>query len=233
MAERAENWRLILEAASSLTDAGQSPFTRMSVYQWIWRRYPQSSHDRPSVDPTFQGMVKGATGGPRSLAGTPLVRVERGRYILAAAGDGGNNAASACLARPAIRHIRDPLTEDEVKQGAKQFLEAAGFSVTVAWGHQRGIDISAVSGSEILFIEAKGSAQNPPQQVNYFLGALGELLQRMSDPAASYGLALPDNSQYRGLVSRLPALTWERLKFTVLFISKAPNGSYNAERLPA
>lgn len=46
----------------------------------------------------------------------------------------------------------------------------------------------------------------------------------MSDPAAGYGLALPDNSQYRGLVSRLPALTWERLRFTVLFISKVPSG---------
>jgi hypothetical protein len=76
MAERTENWRLILEAATSLTDTGQAQFTRLSVYQWIWRRYPQSSHGRPSLDPTFQGMVQGATGGPRSLAGTPLVRVE-------------------------------------------------------------------------------------------------------------------------------------------------------------
>jgi len=36
-----------------------------------------------------------------------------------------------------------------------------------------------------MLLEAKGSAMNPPQQVNYFLGALGELLQRMSDPEAT------------------------------------------------
>jgi hypothetical protein len=50
-----ENWRLILEAAGALTAAGQSPFTRVSVYEWIWRRYPRSVHDRPSLDPVFQG----------------------------------------------------------------------------------------------------------------------------------------------------------------------------------
>lgn len=233
MPERAENWRLILEAAHSLTDAGQAPFTRISVYEWIWRRYPQSSHDRPSLDPTFQGMVKGATGGPRSLAETPLIRVDRGRYILAAADDNSPNAVKPRPVDTAVRRSAGLLTEDEVKQGAKEFLEAAGFSVTVAWGRERGIDISAVSDSEILFLEAKGSAQNPPQQVNYFIGALGELMQRMSDPAASYGLVLPDNPQYRGLVGRLPALTWERLRFTVIFISKAPGGSYTAMRVSA
>ena len=39
-----------------------------------------------------------------------------------------------------------------------------------------------------------------PQQVNFFLGAIGEPTQRMADPDAVYGLALPDNRQYRGLV---------------------------------
>lgn len=145
MAERVENWRLILEAARSLTDSGQAPFTRISVYEWIWRRYPQSSHDRPSLAPAFQGMVKGATGGPRSLAGTPLLKVERGRYILAPASAEGQEDANVRLALPAARQPGGGLVEDEVKQGAKEYLEASGFSVTVAWGHQRGIDISAVS----------------------------------------------------------------------------------------
>jgi hypothetical protein len=161
------------------------------------------------------------------------IRVERGRYILAAADDNSKNSVNARPVDTAAQRPASALTEDEVKQGAKEYLEAAGFSVTVAWGHQRGVDISAVSDSETLFLEAKGSAQNPPQQVNYFIGALGELLQRMSDPAASYGLALPDNSQYRGLVGRLPALTWKRLRFTVIFISKAPGGSYTAKRVSA
>lgn len=78
-----ENWRLILEAARALTAAGQSPFTRVSVYEWIWRRYPRSGHDRPSLDPVFQGMVRNAPGGPASSAGVPLARIGRGEYILA------------------------------------------------------------------------------------------------------------------------------------------------------
>lgn len=83
MPENVQNWRLIQQAARALTAAGQTPFTRISVYQWIWRRYPQADHDRPSLDPTFQGMTKNATGGPPSACGTPLIRTDRGRYILA------------------------------------------------------------------------------------------------------------------------------------------------------
>lgn len=79
-----------------------------------------------------------------------------------------------------------PLTEDEVKQGTKEFLEAEGFHVTIAWGRDRGVDIQAASPSGIVLLEAKGSAQNPPQQVNYFLSALGELLQRIAEPNARY-----------------------------------------------
>lgn len=82
-----------------------------------------------------------------------------------------------------------------------------------------------------MLLEAKGSAMNPPQQVNYFLGALGELLQRMSDPEATYGLALPDSQQYRGLAARLPALAWQRLRLTVLFVSKDDAGQYTVQRI--
>ncbi len=88
-----------------------------------------------------------------------------------------------------------------------------------------------MSAAEVVLLEAKGSAQNPPQQVNYFLGALGELLQRMTSPSAVYGLGLPDSPQYRGLVDRLPALVWERLCFTVLFVSKDTAGDYTVERI--
>jgi hypothetical protein len=97
-----------------------------------------------------------------------------------------------------------------------------GFHVSVAGGRERGVDIEAVSSAEVLLLEAKGSAQNPPQQVNYFLGTLGELLQRMSEPSAAYGLALPDKAQYRRLASRLPPLVWDRLNFTVLCVTAEP-----------
>jgi hypothetical protein len=72
---------------------------------------------------------------------------------------------------------------------------------------------------------------NPPQQVSYFLGALGELLQRMSDPVATYGLALPDSQQYRGLAARLPTLAWQRLRLTVLFVGKNGAGQYIVQRV--
>ena len=68
MPEDIQNCRLILQAARALTAAGQTPFTRISVYQWIWRRYSQADHTRPSLDPTFQGMTKNAGGGPPAHA---------------------------------------------------------------------------------------------------------------------------------------------------------------------
>lgn len=77
------NWQLILQAARALTAAGQTPFSRFSIYQWIWRRYPRAEHDRPTLDPTLQGMTRNSVGGPASACGTPLIRVGRGRYILA------------------------------------------------------------------------------------------------------------------------------------------------------
>lgn len=40
--------------------------------------------------------------------------------------------------------------------------------------------------------------------------AVGELVQRMDDPDARYGLALPNSRQYHGLVDRLPDLAKQR-----------------------
>jgi hypothetical protein len=82
MPEKPPNWQLILQAARALTAAGQTPLTRISIHQWIWRRYPRAEHDRPSLDPTLQGMTKNAAGGPPSAGGTPLIRIDRGRYSL-------------------------------------------------------------------------------------------------------------------------------------------------------
>lgn len=115
------------------------------------------------------------------------------------------------------------ITEDEVKSAVKSHLERDGWVVTVAWGREHGVDIRASRGSEMLLVEAKGEAANPPQQVNYFLGALGELIRRMSSATATYGLALPDNKQYRGLVARLPPLARDRLDLAVFFVDELAN----------
>ncbi len=73
------NWKLIDEATRSLTGRGCTPFTRQQVYEEIWRAHPE--RQRASLDPTFQGMVCNASGGPPSSGGTPLRRVERGLYV--------------------------------------------------------------------------------------------------------------------------------------------------------
>ena len=76
-----------------------------------------------------------------------------------------------------------------------------------------------------LVIEAKAETATPgAQQVNYFIGMLGELLQRMDDPAATYGIALPENRQYRGLVDRLPRLARDRFGLHVFWVSRTPGG---------
>jgi hypothetical protein len=60
-------------------------------------------------------------------------------------------------------------------------------------------------------------------RLNYFLGVLGELLQRMDDDSARYSIALPDLPQFRGLWERLPRLAKSRTTVTALFVRE--NGS--------
>jgi hypothetical protein len=60
-------------------------------------------------------------------------------------------------------------------------------------------------GHRSFVVEAKGEAAHPRQPVNYFLGGLGELVERMAEPATTYALAQPDdNKQLRCLIARLP-----------------------------
>ena len=73
-------------------------------------------------------------------------------------------------------------------------------------------------GSERWVIEAKGCGSLQPMRVNYFIGILGETLQRMDDPAAHYSIALPDLPQYRGLWQRLPRLAKTRTEISILFV---------------
>jgi hypothetical protein len=111
------------------------------------------------------------------------------------------------------------LHEDAVKQAVANYLTARGYQVAIMWGRDRGIDIDAVGPEGRIVIEAKGEVPRGPQQVNYFLNALGELVQRMSDEQARYGLALPGNNQFRNLVLRLPTLARQRLRLTVYLVN--------------
>ena len=110
------------------------------------------------------------------------------------------------------------MSEDEVKQKLKEWLESDGWEVRVKWGHARGIDIDATRGEERWIIEAKGSGSRTEMRNNYFLGVLGETLQRMNEESASFSVAFPDLQKFRRLWAELPTVVKVKLKMTALFV---------------
>lgn len=141
-----------------------------------------------------------------------------------AAGEGAPAVAAAASGLELPLPESERLSEDEVKTAVVQHLEGLGYRCQAAMGRSHGIDIDAYGPAGRVIIEAKGEAPPGPQQVNYFLGALGELIQRMADPDARYALALPDHRQYRGLASRVPGLAWERLQLSVFLVGRSADG---------
>jgi hypothetical protein len=110
------------------------------------------------------------------------------------------------------------MSEDELKKILERWLIGQGWTVEIAWARTPGIDLHARRNDQRWIIEAKGQGTLAPMRVNYFLGALGETLQRMDDPEAAYSLAFPDLQQFRNLWSRLPKLARERTKISALFV---------------
>jgi hypothetical protein len=130
-------------------------------------------------------------------------------------------------AKTSIAHVEQPqqsvtdlpiFSEDEVKKVLQLWLTAQGWSVEIAWAKNRGIDIHARRNQERWIIEVKGGGSLNAMRVNYFLGILGETLQRMDDPKAAYSIALPDFKQFRNLWMRLPTLAKQRTQITALFV---------------
>ncbi len=112
------------------------------------------------------------------------------------------------------------LSEEAIKKVLNNHLLGQGWQTKVAWGGTHGIDIDAHCGSARWIIEAKGSGSLNAMRVNYFVSILGEMLQRMGDPAARYSIALPDMRQFRNLWMRLPALAKKRTAIDAIFISE-------------
>lgn len=102
-------------------------------------------------------------------------------------------------------------------------LIRGGWTVAVAMGRERGADVIATRGGERWIIECKGSGSLPPMDNNYFIGALGELLQRMTDDAARYSVAFPDQPKFRRLWSELPEHPKRSLGLSCLFVSPTGN----------
>ncbi|MGY3558465.1 hypothetical protein ACVWXP_001734 [Bradyrhizobium sp. USDA 4463] len=126
------------------------------------------------------------------------------------------------VSQPAIEELvqtSGAMSEDEVKSALKTMLEGEGWSVEVAWGRMRGIDIVALRGAEKWIIECKGTGSIPPMQNNYFVGVVGELLQRMTDERAKHSIAFPDVPKFRRLWAEFPPMVKERLKLSALYVS--------------
>lgn len=116
----------------------------------------------------------------------------------------------------------EPISEDEVKEAVRTFLAGQGFEVEIARGRLRGIDVDArhPDGRRYV-IEAKAAkGVTGPQQHNSFLGMLGQLVSRMDDPGATYGLAVPDDGLHRGLLGRLPPHAREALGLVVFWVAQ-------------
>ncbi len=148
-----------------------------------------------------------------------------GNYLVAASSSG--DVAASPLATSTSSIVEDVLTEDSLKRVLSGWLTAQGWTPQVAWGHVRGIDIDASRGHERWIIEVKGRGSRPEMRVNYFLGILGEALQRMDDPTARYSIALPDLPQFRRL-EWLPIVAKSRIRVSALFVSE--DGTVTAVR---
>jgi hypothetical protein len=133
----------------------------------------------------------------------------------------GINGSSQAVVTPRLsRLVKEAnITEDEVKTALAKMLEATGWSVKVAWGRSRGIDIEATKAGTRWIIECKGTGSSHPMQNNYFIGVIGELLQRMHDDRAKHSIAFPDLPKYRRLWSELPIKVKHQLQLTALFVT--------------
>jgi hypothetical protein len=158
----------------------------------------------------------------RALAGAGrLIRRQRPDGKIGNYPASGDCHAQSSDTEPAtVTEIAWP-SEDAIKRQIQEWLEAAGWGVEVRWARGHGVDVDASRGSERWRIEVKGGGSLDAMRVNYFLAVLGELLQRMDDPAARYSIALPDIKQFRGLWSRLPTLAKDRTHITALFVAQS------------
>ena len=114
----------------------------------------------------------------------------------------------------------EDLQEEDIKRILSDKLIADGWTVTTAWGKTRGVDIDAVRGKERWLIEIKGPGSRNPMRNNYFIGILGEILQRMDDPNARYTIAFPNIDKYRRLWNELPELAKKRTQIDLLLVDK-------------
>jgi hypothetical protein len=112
-------------------------------------------------------------------------------------------------------------SEDAAGSLLKEWLEGSGWEVAAARGHSHGADIEAHRDGVRWLIEVRGQGKTSVMRINFFLGALGELLRHMDDPQARYSIAVPDLPQFRRLWERLPSVAAEpRSRISALFVGR-------------
>jgi|SRR5213593_2331013 len=121
------------------------------------------------------------------------------------------------------------MEEDFVKRSLEQWLQAAGWTTAIAWGHAPGIDVEAKKVGARWLIEAKGAGSRPQMARNYFFSIIGDTLQRMSDAQTTYSIALPDLPVFRNLWLRFPVLAKQRMQLTLLLIDSEGRVSHLRE----
>jgi hypothetical protein len=123
------------------------------------------------------------------------------------------------------------ISEDKLKCALRAGLEAEGWATTIQMGKLHGIDIEASRNEATLIIEVKGEGSRSAMRVNYFLAALGELLQRMKSPDPTYALAFPAHRQFVGLVLRLPIWVQRRLNLVFFFVRPIEDEGFEIGRV--
>lgn len=104
--------------------------------------------------------------------------------------------------------------EEQVTTTFCTWLEQHGWTVQREVGF---IDVSAQRGEERLYAEVKGRTSSPGLDVDTMFG---QLLRRMTDPAARYAVVVPEGPALTAVL-RVPAPILERLSINVYAVTDA------------
>jgi hypothetical protein len=112
----------------------------------------------------------------------------------------------------------DEMPDRRMKQYLESFLVSQGWDPEINWSSNHGIDIEAKRDLQhwIIQVTKAGPPTSPPN--NSFIFVLGEILQRMDDPAAKYSVAMPDTRPFYRLWKRLPWQVKNKTGLSALFV---------------
>lgn len=105
-----------------------------------------------------------------------------------------------------------PGKEAHVVAALSAWLTERGWSVTTEIDY---LDIRAERGDERLYVEAKGRTSSPGLDVDTMFG---QLLRRMTDETARYGVVVPDGRPLTAVL-RIPEPVRRRLRIEVYAVS--------------